>query len=130
MSATGGSATGGEDVAVGLPRGYLRPCLLLLLAGGPSHGYDLLEQLADLGPQRADPGGMYRTLRAMERAGTVRSWWERSAFGPARRTYELTDEGLEWLHVWAGALREVHDNLGAYLARYEEIARSVPAERR
>ena len=78
-----------------------------------------------MGLERADPGGLYRTLRAMEREGLVRSWWEHSASGPARRTYDLTDEGLDWLHAWAGSLREVHRHLGGYLARYEVLERSA-----
>jgi poly-beta-hydroxybutyrate-responsive repressor len=106
----------------GLPRNYLRPCLLLLLAEGPSHGYDLLEQIPALGHERADPGGMYRSLRAMEKEGLVRSWWEDSPTGPARRTYDLTEEGLEWLHAWAGSLRLVHGALGRFLTRYTAAA--------
>ncbi len=30
-----------------LPRHYLKPCLLLLLAEGPSHGYELLAAEAE-----------------------------------------------------------------------------------
>lgn len=103
----------------GLPRSYLRPCLLLLVAERPCHGYELLEQIGELGLERADPGGLYRALRAMEQENLVASWWEHSTSGPARRTYEITDEGLDWLHAWAGSLRQVHRALGQYLGRYE-----------
>lgn len=103
----------------GLPRSYLRPCLLLLVAERPCHGYELLEQISDLGLERADPGGLYRALRAMEQENLVHSWWEHSTSGPARRTYQITDEGLDWLHAWAGSLRQVHRALGQYLDRYE-----------
>jgi DNA-binding PadR family transcriptional regulator len=58
----------------------------LLLSEGQSHGYDLLVRLADFGV-KVDPGGLYRTLRAFEREGLVRSRWETSDAGPARRTY-------------------------------------------
>ncbi len=104
-----------------LPRNYLRPCLLLLLAETPAHGYDLLESISQLGLERADPGGLYRALRALEQEGLVRSWWERSDAGPPRRTYALTEEGLDWLHVLAGSLREVYRLLGSYLERYESL---------
>ncbi len=115
-----------ED-AGGLPRGYLRPCLLLLLAEGTSHGYELLEQLGGLGMGNLDTGGVYRCLRAMDEEGLVRSWWEPSQVGPARRTYELTPEGVEWLHAWAGALAEAHRLLGGYLARYVRRFRPAPS---
>ena len=111
-----------EEVPVGLPRNYLRPCLLLLLAEGTSHGYELLDQIAALGLDRVDPGGLYRCLRAMDEEGLVRSSWEPSASGPARRTYELTDEGREWLHVVAGSLAEVSRSLASYRRRYQRIA--------
>ncbi|TQN42564.1 poly-beta-hydroxybutyrate-responsive repressor [Blastococcus colisei] len=111
-----------EEVAVGLPRNYLRPCLLLLLAEGTSHGYELLEQVAALGLDRVDPGGLYRSLRAMDEEGLVRSTWQPSTTGPARRTYELTDEGREWLHAVAGSLAEFARSLDVYRRRYEALA--------
>lgn len=114
-----------DDAPGGLPRNYLRPCLLLLLAEGASHGYELLEQVSVLGMQKADPGGLYRTLRAMEQEGLVDSCWEHSQSGPARRTYDLTEEGQDWLHAWAGSLREVHKLLGRYLERYEALVERV-----
>lgn len=111
-----------DHLQVGLPRNYLRPCLLLLLAEGTSHGYDLLEQVAELGLDRVDPGGLYRCLRAMDEEGLVRSRWEPSTSGPARRTYELTDEGQEWLHVVAGSIAEVSRSLATYRRRYTGMA--------
>jgi PadR family transcriptional regulator PadR len=111
-----------EEVAVALPRNYLRPCLLLLLAEGTSHGYELLDQVAGLGLDRVDPGGLYRCLRAMDEEGLVRSSWEPSASGPARRTYALTDEGRDWLHLVAGSLAELRRSLGAYEERYARVA--------
>jgi len=114
----------GEEVPVGLPRNYLRPCLLLLLAEGTSHGYELLDQVSGLGLDRVDPGGLYRCLRAMDEEGLVRSSWEPSASGPARRTYELTDAGRDWLHVVAGPLHEVARSLAVYRRRYARVVAS------
>ncbi|MBA3720194.1 MAG: helix-turn-helix transcriptional regulator [Nocardioidaceae bacterium] len=116
------NAGSAEEVPVGLPRTYLRPCLLLLLAEGTSHGYELLDQISALGLDRVDPGGLYRCLRAMDEEGLVRSAWEPSTSGPARRIYELTDEGQEWLHVVAGSLGQVARSLATYRRRYQRIA--------
>jgi len=116
------SGRGTEDLPSGLPRNYLRPCLLLLLAEGTSHGYELLDQVGSLGLDRVDPGGLYRCLRSMEQERLVRSQWEPSASGPARRTYELTDEGADWLHVMAGSLNDVARSLSAYRRRYQRVA--------
>ncbi|MDP9070774.1 MAG: PadR family transcriptional regulator [Actinomycetota bacterium] len=120
-------ARGIEEPQGGLPRNYLRASLLLLIGESPAHGYELLEQITQLGLGNVDPGGLYRALRVMEEDGIVASWWEHSAAGPARRTYRLTDEGREWLHAWAGALRESHRYLSAYLARYDRVSDSAAA---
>jgi len=113
-----------DDAPIGLPKNFIRPCLLLLLAEEPSHGYDLLLRLADLGVRQIDPGGLYRALRAMEQEGLVSSTWEASDLGPARRTYEITAEGLDWLHAWAGDLRETRRVISGFLTRYEVVERS------
>ncbi|MGH9182697.1 MAG: PadR family transcriptional regulator [Acidimicrobiales bacterium] len=108
-----------DEREVGLPRHYLRPCLLLLLAEGPSHGYELLEQVRAVGVRSADPGGLYRCLRTMENEELVSSWWEPSQAGPARRTYLLTEVGRAELHATMVSLGEVHRLLGGMEERYE-----------
>lgn len=105
-----------------LPKNFIRPCLLLLIREQPSHGYDLLVRLEELGVRRFDPGGLYRALRAMEQEGLVRSAWEFSDIGPPRRTYRLTDEGEDWLHAWAASLSETGRVVGLFLARYQALA--------
>ncbi|HEV8115499.1 MAG TPA: PadR family transcriptional regulator [Acidimicrobiales bacterium] len=117
-----------EEPQGGLPRNYLRATLLLLIGEAPAHGYDLLEQVSQLGLGKVDPGGLYRALRVMERDGLVSSSWQHSSAGPARRTYELQPDGTDWLHAWAGALRESHRYLSTYLARYDRIIDRQPAD--
>lgn len=122
-----------RDECEGLSRSYVRPCLLLLLAEGPSHGYELLEQVRRLGVRNADAGGLYRCLRSMEQSGLVSSWWEPSQAGPARRSYLLTEAGREALESSSTSLSEVHRLLGALLARYDTLSPlgsdSLPAPR-
>lgn len=113
-----------DDTQSLVPRNFVRPCVLLLLREGESYGYDLIVRLKSLG-MRTDPGGLYRTLRAMERDGLVNSRWETSNAGPARRTYILTADGLDWLHAWAGSLRESRRLLDRFLRRYESIESAV-----
>lgn len=115
-----------KDEGEGLSRTYVRPCLLLLLAEGPSHGYELLEQVRRIGVRNADAGGLYRSLRSMEQGGLVSSWWEPSQSGPARRSYLLTPEGHHALEATTGALREVQRLVTAMLARHD--ARTASGE--
>lgn len=116
------TATSRDSGTGTLPRHYLKPCLLLLLAEGPSHGYELLEHVRQLGIHGAEPGGLYRYLRAMEHEELVSSWWEPSQSGPARRTYVLTDAGKVALKVSVESLREVRALLVNLLLRYDGLA--------
>lgn len=103
------------------PKNFLRPCLLLLLREQPTHGYELLERLEPFGFEPSDPGRLYRTLRALERDGLVRSTWEQSESGPDRRTYELTRAGMEDLHLHARGLAGTRRLMDSFLGRYEEF---------
>ncbi|MGH9284123.1 MAG: PadR family transcriptional regulator [Acidimicrobiales bacterium] len=121
MSLDAADPAGRDDGESGLPRSYLRPCLLLLLAEGPSHGYELLEHVRRLGVRGAEPGGLYRSLRAMEKDELVSSWWEPSQAGPARRTYALNPAGRGEMHTAVSSLREVHRILATLLDRYDSL---------
>lgn len=111
-----------RDEGEGLSRLYVRPVLLLLLAEGPSHGYELLEHVRRAGVRNADAGGLYRSLRAMEQEGLVSSWWEPSQAGPARRSYILTPEGRQALDGSVSALRDVLRLVSAIVERHDEIS--------
>ena len=122
-------SSSGRHYEVGQPKRFLQPCLLLLIAESPAHGYDLLDRLAEFGFER-DPGGLYRALRTMEGDGLVRSEWQVSAVGPGRRHYELTSRGHEQLHAHMEGLLEIRHVVEAYLQRYtavEERLRAVEA---
>ncbi len=111
------------------PRALLRPCLLLLLSERPGHGYDLVERLKPFGFDWGGPGPLYQTLRRLEEAGWVVSAWDASAAGPARRTYELTEEGWAVLAEFAEGLDRLSSRIDDYLARYRRVTRvgSTPA---
>lgn len=122
------SAPGVTDV--GFPKNYLRPCLLLLLAEGTSHGYDLIAQLAAFGLDKADAGGVYRCLRSMDEDGLVRSTWEPSSTGPARRSYQVTEDGLACLLEVEESVAAVARGLGAFLLRRRAQRLAVSSSQR
>jgi poly-beta-hydroxybutyrate-responsive repressor len=122
-------SSAGRHIEVGQPKRFLQPCLLLLIAESPAHGYDLLDRLAAFGFER-DPGGLYRALRSMESEGLVRSEWQLSTAGPGRRHYELTRPGHERLQTWAEGLLETRQVVETYLARYEAVEVELEAAER
>ncbi|MBM4461333.1 MAG: PadR family transcriptional regulator [Chloroflexi bacterium] len=116
-----GQSEGGCRCHTGRMRGLVQPRLLLQLARKPAHGYELMDALDEgANGQAPDPGTLYRTLRGLEEDGLVRSTWDTEGAGPARRVYELTDQGIEFLHAWAVSIRGTRAQLDRFLAGYAE----------
>lgn len=106
----------------GLARNYLQGCLLLLVAEAPAHGYELLEQLAEVGLGGIDSGAVYRALRTLNDEGLLQSHWETSSAGPARRTYRLTPAGAERLGAWARQAATTSRFLESFVVRHRGLA--------
>jgi PadR family transcriptional regulator, regulatory protein PadR len=100
---------------------FALPRLLLELAKKTSHGYELIEHLSQEGNTAPDPGNFYRMLRSLEEDGLVCSTWDTQNSGPARRVYELTDQGMEFLHAWSATIHQTHQSLGRFLSDYETL---------
>ena len=73
--------------------------VLTALAGGPLHGYGLVEEVAALtgGGHRPRPGALYHGLDRMLAQGLVRVEREEVVEGRLRRSYALTDAGRSML---------------------------------
>lgn len=71
-------------------RGDVRAAILFLLAEGPMHGYQIIQELAarSEGMWQPSPGSVYPTLQQLEDEGLVRAE-EREG----RRVFTLTEEG-------------------------------------
>jgi PadR family transcriptional regulator PadR len=92
--------------------------LLVLIADGPTHGYELLERLpAVVGTERVDVGNVYRALRALEEEGLVVSEWSGDLPGPTKRTYTLTEQGKAVLASWLDSLEALRAELDDFVER-------------
>ena len=99
---------------------FLQPRLLLRLAlKTRSYGYELIEDVGQFESEGADPGAIYRNLRAMEGEGLVTSEWDTDGTGPAKRVYRLTPEGVEMLRSWVAVIRQRKNALEQFLNDYE-----------
>jgi PadR family transcriptional regulator, regulatory protein PadR len=103
-------------------RRFLEPCLLLLLHGEETHGYQLLEDLDRFGfiGAPADSSTIYRILRSLEEGGFVTSRWDEGENGPARRVYTLTESGDGYLQSWVAELEETDRILHAFFEEYRK----------
>jgi DNA-binding PadR family transcriptional regulator len=93
---------------------FAEPAVLLLLREDSAHGSDLLQRLPEIaGDHRIEMGNLYRLLRTLEEEGLVESEW-----ADGKRTYSITDEGLQLLDDWVDALLRVRDLIEAFIRRY------------
>jgi PadR family transcriptional regulator PadR len=99
----------------------MEPFLLLRLAEGPAHGYELAQAIASLGFRRAsaDPSVLYKLLRALESEGLAESSWSEGEGGPPRRVYALTAAGEDYLHARAADLQRQATRIALFVDRYQ-----------
>jgi DNA-binding PadR family transcriptional regulator len=88
----------------------------------PSYGYELIQTIQRFGfvEGHAPPGMIYRHLRQLEEDGLVFSEWITEGGGPAKRIYQLTDEGKEVLAIWIGYIEKQAQNLNNLIGEYRE----------
>jgi DNA-binding PadR family transcriptional regulator len=91
-------------------RGHLETMALAALETGAAHGFEIWRRLeeAGSGALQLKEGSLYPALYRLEKAGLIRSAWERASDrpGPRRRVYRLTRKGTrrlaegreEWRH--------------------------------
>jgi DNA-binding PadR family transcriptional regulator len=81
----------------------VRLALLVLLAKGPAHGYELkqaLEKLMGAAYPQPNIGQIYVTLGRMESAGLIEGEAVEQSSRPNKRIYRLTDAGYEAVAAW------------------------------
>jgi len=106
----------------------LSSSLLAYLRRWNAYGYQLVQELGKAGLASFDSTTVYRTLRQLERAGLVSSFWDTSESGPARRMYALTQAGEAMLDVWLELFGRYQQVLHSALNSLDNLNR--PAARR
>lgn len=104
----------------------IQPAILAVLARAPAHGYALAERIGAMpgfAGQRPDASGVYRALKSMEGKGLVRSAWDVSQAGPAKKTYHITPGGRDCLRLWVRTLEAHGQAVAALLKTARRAAR-------
>jgi PadR family transcriptional regulator, regulatory protein PadR len=96
-------------------RGVLDLCVLGLLAGHESYGYELAQALGAAGLGPIQGGTLYPVLLRLERTGLVAAHWREGGAGPARKYYRLTAAGADTLHRAATEWQGFAEQVGAIL---------------
>ncbi|MDD5204803.1 MAG: helix-turn-helix transcriptional regulator [Desulfobacterales bacterium] len=103
---------------------YIQPSLLLGLLLKPSYGYELIRNIQRFGfvEGQAPPGMIYRHLRQLEQDGLVFSKWDTKGSGPAKRMYNITEEGKGVLAVWIDYMESQAEKMTAFVNAYKAAA--------
>ena len=88
-----------------------------------SYGYELIQGIQRYGfvEGSAPPGMIYRHLRQLEEDGLVSSRWETQGTGPAKRMYDITNDGREFLSVWIQYMKRQAKNLNDFIKIYGKL---------
>jgi DNA-binding PadR family transcriptional regulator len=82
-------------------KGVLEGCVLALISRGETYGYEITQQLRQLGFTEVVEGTVYTILVRLEKRELVHITKKPSELGPDRKFYSLTRAGTKELeHFW------------------------------
>ncbi|MFY4775336.1 poly-beta-hydroxybutyrate-responsive repressor [Metabacillus sp. RGM 3146] len=110
-----------EKVMTNMPKNLMIPVLLLSLRGWNLHGYKLIQELTRFGFSSVDQGNVYRTLRQLEKDNMVKSEWDISTGGPAKRIYSLTEVGEAYLKTCSDSLEQYQSIINRFFTMYMDM---------
>ena len=112
----------GKGPRAGKQERYIQPSILMGLLRRPSYGYELIQSIQRYGfiKGQAPPGMIYRHLRQLEADGLVRSEWKTEGSGPAKRMYELSEDGREMLSAWIEYMKDQAQSLHNFIVLYQK----------
>ena len=110
-----------EATKTSVPKNLMIPALLLSLRGWDLHGYKLIQELTQFGFSSIDQGNVYRTLRKLEKENMIKSEWDISTGGPAKRIYSLTDAGEDYLKTCSDSLLQYQSMLNRFFTMYMDM---------
>jgi PadR family transcriptional regulator PadR len=102
----------------------LQPNILIILAKQKLHGYMIIQQLESgnlFHNEKIDNTGVYRTLKTLEDRGMVSSEWVLEESGPAKKTYMITEKGLECLDTWIQTLENYKNTIENIITEAKNI---------
>lgn len=87
-----------------LRKGVLELCILNAMKASRLYGYDIVKKLSVIEGLVIGEGTIYPILSRFKREGLVQTSVEESPEGPARKYYQLTSRGEQYLsrmnHYW------------------------------
>lgn len=80
-----------------LLKGVLEGCILAIIAQAPTYGYELSLKLQEFGLEEVSEGSIYPILLRLQKFDLITGTMQKSAAGPKRKYYHLTESGKQAL---------------------------------
>ncbi|MCH6258082.1 helix-turn-helix transcriptional regulator [Puniceicoccaceae bacterium K14] len=90
------------------------PLILLILQGGESYGYEIIQRVRELSDDELQwtDGMLYPVLHRLEKEGKIKSTWRVSETGRKRKYYSLKGAGVKALKEERRQWDAVNSTLG------------------
>ncbi len=99
---------GGHHFFHRFPLGGLLPLAVLsLIKDKPTHGGEIYQGLEEKFELKVPRPVIYILLRKLEKAGLMVSKWDIPESGPAKRTYTISEDGIEAIKFGLEKLKKV-----------------------
>ena len=89
-----------------LNKGLLEGCILKVIAQKSTYGYNIISILTEAGFSNIKESTLYPLLVRLEKKELITSFYEPSALGPARKYYQVTPGGTDYLNEFITAWKE------------------------
>ncbi|WP_406686471.1 PadR family transcriptional regulator [Rossellomorea vietnamensis] len=83
-------------------KGVLEGCVLEIISRGETYGYEITQQLRELGFTEVVEGTVYTITMRLEKNNLVNIEKKKSSVGPPRKFYTLNEAGQEKLKIFWG----------------------------
>lgn len=100
-----------------LLKGILEGCVLGVIAGGETYGYEILSELEKAGLSEVGEGTLYPVLTRLDKNGYIQCRKAKSPLGPIRKYYTITLTGKKHLEEFKNNYRRVTESADRILGR-------------
>lgn len=90
-----------------LMKGILEGCVLKIISGGETYGYEILTLLEESGFSGVGEGTLYPVLTRLDKNGYISCRREKSPLGPVRKYYSITPDGKRRLETFCESYRRI-----------------------
>jgi PadR family transcriptional regulator, regulatory protein PadR len=99
-----------ENTKAQMRKGILEYCILEIISKKHSYASEIIDQMKEAKIIVVE-GTLYPLLTRLKNSGLLSYRWEESQFGPPRKYYELTNDGLNALSELRNSWNEIVESV-------------------